>query len=59
MFLEEEDLHFYVLIDNSRSMSFGEPTVALCRAALLHRWGLLALRAPIVSGSKRLVSRWD
>jgi uncharacterized protein (DUF58 family) len=26
MFLEEEDLHFYVLIDNSRSMSFGEPT---------------------------------
>ena len=26
MFLEEEDLHFYALIDNSRSMDFGEPT---------------------------------
>jgi uncharacterized protein (DUF58 family) len=26
LFLEEEDLHFYVLIDESRSMDFGEPT---------------------------------
>ena len=26
MFLEEEDLHFYALIDASRSMSFGTPT---------------------------------
>jgi uncharacterized protein (DUF58 family) len=26
LFLEEEDLHFYVLIDASRSMDFGEPT---------------------------------
>jgi uncharacterized protein (DUF58 family) len=26
LFLEEEDLHFYVLIDDSRSMEFGEPT---------------------------------
>jgi len=26
MFLEEEDLHFYALIDNSLSMDFGEPT---------------------------------
>ena len=26
MFLEEEDLHFYALIDASNSMSFGEPT---------------------------------
>lgn len=26
LFLEEEDLHFYVLIDDSRSMNFGEPT---------------------------------
>jgi len=26
LFLEEEDLHFYLLIDNSLSMSFGEPT---------------------------------
>lgn len=26
MFLEEEDLHFYALIDGSRSMDFGQPT---------------------------------
>src|SRR5215831_6336084 len=26
MFLEEEDLHFYALIDASGSMEFGEPT---------------------------------
>src|SRR3954470_10783144 len=26
LFLEEEDLHVYLLIDNSLSMSFGEPT---------------------------------
>jgi uncharacterized protein (DUF58 family) len=26
MFLEEEDLHFYALIDASRSMEFGEPS---------------------------------
>src|ERR671916_421924 len=26
MFLEEEDLHFYALIDTSQSMNFGEPT---------------------------------
>lgn len=26
MFLEEEDLHFYALIDVSRSMDFGDPT---------------------------------
>ena len=26
MFLEEEDLHFYALVDGSRSMDFGQPT---------------------------------
>ena len=26
LFLEEEDLHLYLLLDNSRSMGFGEPT---------------------------------
>ena len=26
LFLEEEDLHFYALVDNSPSMDFGEPT---------------------------------
>src|SRR5512144_2154013 len=26
LFLEEEDLHFYALIDASQSMGFGEPT---------------------------------
>jgi uncharacterized protein (DUF58 family) len=28
-FMEEEDLHFYVLIDNSLSMDFGDPTKLL------------------------------
>src|SRR5579883_2193472 len=26
LFMEEEDLHFYVLLDNSLSMNFGQPT---------------------------------
>src|SRR3954449_12036917 len=26
LFMEEEDLHFYVLIDNSLSMDFGKPS---------------------------------
>src|SRR5436305_9778356 len=26
LYMEEEDLHFYVLLDNSLSMNFGEPT---------------------------------
>src|SRR5205085_6733372 len=26
LFMEEEDLHFYILLDNSLSMSFGAPT---------------------------------
>src|ERR671930_2468328 len=26
LFMEEEDLHFYILIDNSLSMDFGNPT---------------------------------
>src|SRR5215207_10248656 len=26
LFMEEEDLHFFVLIDNSASMDFGSPT---------------------------------
>src|SRR6202171_642150 len=26
LFLEEEDLHFYILIDNSLSMNYGDPT---------------------------------
>src|SRR6059058_5473393 len=29
LFMEEEDLHFYVLIDNSLSMDFGNPTKLL------------------------------
>jgi uncharacterized protein (DUF58 family) len=29
LFLEEEDLHFYVLVDNSVSMDFGNPTKLL------------------------------
>src|SRR3954453_10039077 len=26
LFMEEEDLHFYILLDNSLSMDFGSPT---------------------------------
>src|ERR1700736_5946228 len=26
LFMEEEDLHFYILIDNSMSMNYGNPT---------------------------------
>src|SRR5438876_9087085 len=29
LFMEEEDLHFYVLVDNSLSMAFGNPTKLL------------------------------
>ena len=44
LFMEEEDLHFYVLIDNSLSMDFGTPTQAALRqagrgGARLHRPG--------------------
>ena len=44
MFLEEEDLHFYALIDASTSMDFGEPTklrYALQLAAALGFIGLV------------------
>jgi uncharacterized protein (DUF58 family) len=44
MFLEEEDLHFYTLIDTSDSMDFGEPTklkYALQLAAALGFIGLV------------------
>jgi uncharacterized protein (DUF58 family) len=44
MFLEEEDLHFYALIDTSTSMDFGEPTklrYALQLAAALGFIGLV------------------
>ena len=29
LFMEEEDLHFYILLDNSLSMDFGTPTKLL------------------------------
>ena len=50
LFLEEEDLHFYALIDASRSMDFGEPTKlrvrqAAGRGAGLHRPGARRSRA--------------
>jgi uncharacterized protein (DUF58 family) len=44
MFLEEEDLHFYALIDASRSMGFGEPSklrFAMQMAAALGFIGLV------------------
>src|SRR5436189_2219934 len=59
LFMEEEDLHFYVLIDNSLSMDFGSPTklhYAKQVAAALAFIGLINLdRVMIEAFSDRLV----
>ncbi|HEY2148041.1 MAG TPA: DUF58 domain-containing protein, partial [Pirellulales bacterium] len=43
MFLEEEDLHFYALIDASPSMDFGEPTKLQCAKQLAAALGFIGL----------------
>jgi len=43
MFLEEEDLHFYALIDASGSMDFGEPTKLRCAVQLAAALGFVGL----------------
>jgi len=43
MFLEEEDLHFYVLIDASGSMDFGQPTKLHFAKQLAAALGFIAL----------------
>jgi len=43
MFLEEEDLHFYALIDASSSMDFGEPTKLKFAAQLAAALGFVGL----------------
>jgi uncharacterized protein (DUF58 family) len=43
MFLEEEDLHFYALIDESPSMNFGEPTKFRCACQLAAALGFVGL----------------
>lgn len=43
MFLEEEDLHFYALIDASESMNFGEPTKLRYAAELAAALGFVGL----------------
>src|SRR3954449_5761416 len=59
LFMEEEDLHFYVLIDNSLSMDFGTPTklhYAKQVAAALGFIGLVNLdRVVIEAFNNRLV----
>lgn len=59
LFLEEEDLHFYILIDNSLSMDFGNPTklrYAKQVAAALGFIGLVNLDRVIVEAfNDRLV----
>src|SRR6266568_6332165 len=59
LFMEEEDLHFYVLLDNSLSMNFGEPTklhYARQVAAALAFIGLVNLdRVVIEAFNNRLV----
>ena len=43
MFLEEEDLHFYTLIDASSSMDFGEPTKLQYAVQLAAALGFIGL----------------
>lgn len=43
MFLEEEDLHFYALIDASRSMDFGQPTKLRYAVQLAAALGFIGL----------------
>jgi uncharacterized protein (DUF58 family) len=43
MFLEEEDLHFYALIDASESMNFGEPTKLAYACQLAAALGFIGL----------------
>src|SRR5438128_496362 len=59
LFMEEEDLHFYILIDNSLSMDFGTPTklhYAKQVAAALGFIGLVNLdRVQVEAFNDRLV----
>ncbi len=43
LFLEEEDLHFFTLIDNSRSMDFGDPTKLAYAKQLAAALGFIGL----------------
>ena len=43
LFLEEEDLHVFVVLDNSRSMEFGEPTKLRFSQQLAAALGFVAL----------------
>src|SRR5438874_3565276 len=61
LFMEEEDLHFYVLLDNSLSMDFGDPTklhYAKQVAAALGFIGLVNLDRVVVEAfNDRLTQR--
>src|SRR6266849_6098594 len=61
LFMEEEDLHFYVLIDNSLSMDFGTPTkphYAKQVAAALGFVGLVNMDRVVVEAfNERLTQR--
>src|SRR3954470_12112731 len=61
LFMEEEDLHFYVLLDNSLSMDFGSPSklhVAKQIAAALGFIGLVNLDRVVVEAfTERLTAR--
>src|SRR5438445_7223382 len=43
LFLEEEDLHFYALVDTSSSMDFGEPTTCHSAKQLAASLGFIGL----------------
>ena len=58
LFLEEEDLHFFALIDTSGSMDFGEPTKLDYARQLAASLGFIGLiRGPTGSRSKRSAAR--
>src|SRR4029077_4746060 len=43
LFMEEEDLHFYILLDNSLSMDFGSPSKLLYAKQIAAALGLIGL----------------
>src|ERR671923_1750069 len=58
LFMEEEDLHFYLLLDNSLSMDFGSPTKLLYAKQVAAALGFVGLanldRVVVVAFNDRL-----
>jgi len=58
LFMEEEDLHVYLLIDNSLSMDFGSPTKLHYAKQSPRRWASSAWSTWTASSSKRSTTIW-